>query len=36
MDGIGASKAGAGMTNSIKEWVKIALAGCTGETDEED
>ena len=36
VDGISASKVGAGITNLMKEWVKIALAGCTGETDEED
>ena len=36
VDGIGASKVGAGMTNSMKEWAKVALVGHTGETDEED
>ena len=36
MDGIGASKAGAGIINLIKEQVKVALVGHTGETDEED
>ena len=36
MDGISASKVGAGMTNLMKEWVKVALVGHTDETDEED
>ncbi len=35
-DGKGGSGAVTGMTNSMKEWAKEALVGCTGETDDEE